>query len=266
MTAYHEGMPWDPDCYQRFEQERSAPFFDLLELIDGAPPQVIDLGCGTGELTEQLANRWPQSVVLGLDSSPEMLERAQARGHPRTSFQLGRIEDLSDPFDLMFSNAALQWLPEHPKLITRLWQLLRPGGQLAVQVPSNHDHPSHRLLSETAGEPPFEQALGGWTRHGIAPAGRQSPVLSIVEYGELLFGLGAKRITAFEKIYPVTLDDADGVLDWVSGTALVPYLERLPEELRSAFRDRYRARLWNEWTRGPVFYAFKRTLFSGHKS
>lgn len=150
-------------------------------------------------------------------------------------------------------------------MITRLWKLLRPGGQLAVQVPSNHDHPSHRLLAETARKEPFAGALHGWTRQGSAPVGRQSPVLGIVEYAELLFGLGARQITAFEKIYPVVLDGADGVLDWVSGTALVPYLERLPMELQDPFREAYRARLWREWPGGPVFYAFKRTLFSAHK-
>ncbi len=266
-------MPWNPDTYLQFAAERAAPAHDLFELISPEPHSVVDLGCGTGEHTAALAARFPGAEVTGLDSSEEMLARARnlltgvgeglkpspTGRQPNLTFRQGRIEDLAGGYDLIFSNAALQWLPDHRDLLARLWRHLNPGGQLAVQVPSNFDHPSHRLLAGTAGEAPFHDALGNWTRYGSAP------VLGITEYGETLFRLGGQDITAFEKIYPVVLKDADGVLAWTSGTALLPYLERLPEELRGPFRETYRRKLWAEWPAGPVFYAFKRTLFAANK-
>ena len=260
--ALRSRMPWNPDTYRQFAAERAAPAQDLLGLISVRPRRVIDLGCGTGEHTAELAGRFPAAEVTGLDSSAEMLGGAREYTQPNLTFEQARIEDLAGAYDLIFSNAALQWLPKHRELLARLWSHLHPGGQLAVQVPSNFDHPSHRLLAETAQEAPFRGALGDWTRGGTAPVSRQSPVLGIVQYGEALFGLGGQDIVAFEKIYPVVLQDADGVLAWTSGTALPAYLERLPEALRHDFRSAYRWKLWAEWPSGPIFYAFKRTLFA----
>src|SRR4029077_21259145 len=128
---------------------------------------------------------------------------------------------------------------DHPALIPRLLGLVRPGGQLAVQMPSNHTHPSHALIREIAGEEPFQTALGGWVR--------RAPVLSIESYAELLYQHGATDLTVFEKIYPHLLADADALAEWTSGTVLVPYFERLPPDLRDSFMDRYRARLRARW-------------------
>ncbi|WP_027480630.1 methyltransferase domain-containing protein [Deinococcus pimensis] len=258
-------MPWNPDTYARFREERAAPFHDLLAHVrDLTPRRVIDLGCGSGELTAHLARVFEHAEVTGLDSSPEMLARAREHAGERLTFREDRIEDVDGEYDLVLSNAALQWVPNHHALLPRLWTRVAPGGALAVQVPSNFDHPTHRLLAETASEAPFADVLGGWTRSGTAPVGRQSPVLGIDEYAELLFGLGAADITAYEKVYPAVMADADGLLAWVSGTALVPYLERLGEHA-DAFREAYREKLWRRWPGRPVFYAFKRTLFVGRK-
>ena len=142
----------------------------------------------------------------------------------------------------------------HATLIPRLLSRLRPGGQLAVQVPSNHGHPTHSLIVELAGEEPFRSALGGWRRI--------SPVLPIDAYAELLFCHGAQALTVFEKVYPHLLPDAGALADWTSGTALVPYFERLSPELRDLFMARYRARLREIWPGSPVFYPFRRTLFA----
>ncbi len=254
-------MPWNPDQYNQFEKQRSEPFNDLLALVECRPHlRVIDLGCGTGTLTRQLADTLPDSDVLGLDSSPEMLERAAAQVRPGLRFEQGTIESLvSQPeqqgqWDLVFSNAAVQWVENHTALIPRLFALLRPGGQLAVQVPSNHEQFVHAALRETASETPFREAVDGWVR--------EWSVLSIVQYADLLYANAGQKLTVFEKIYPHVLENADAVLAWSRGTAMVPFLERLPESLHEPFIARYRQRLHAHWPTEPVFFGFRRILFS----
>ena len=219
--------------------------------------RVVDLGAGTGELTARLAGALPGSDVLGIDTSPEMLARAHELERPGLRFQEEDLGALGDTWDLVFSHAAIQWVPDHPRLVPHLFEMVAPGGQIAVQLPSNHDHISHRLIRTTAGEEPFRTALDSWTR--------PSPVLSIEEYAELLYTVGAEDITVFEKVYPHVMADADAVADWTSGTALVPYMERLPEELRAPFMERYRAQLRTAMPESPVFYGFRRTIFSARK-
>jgi trans-aconitate 2-methyltransferase len=250
----HSEMPWDPDRYHQFKNERSAPFEDLLRLVNVRPGlKVVDLGCGTGKLTRRLAEALPESDVLGLDRSNEMLARAREQSRSGLRFQRGDQTQLSGSFDLIFSNAALQWSDAHHELISYLFGCLNPGGQLLVQVPSNNDHVSQQTILKLAREQPFREALGGWTR--------RSPVLSIEAYAQLLHDLGAIDIVVFEKVYPHLLADAEAIVEWVSGTALVPYFERLGN-LKEAFLEAYHQRLKAIWPVGPVFYPFKRTLFS----
>ncbi len=254
-------MPWNPGQYGRYSTERAASFDDLLPLIQvlNGPRtrealRVIDLGCGSGELTARLADALPGSAVLGLDSSPEMLQQAAEQARPGLRFELGSIENLpaGHEWDLMVSHSALQWVPEHRRLIPRLIERLAPGGQIAVQMPSNHRHPVHLLLNETAAEEP---ALGGWTR--------RSPVLSLLDYAELLHRSGVLQIEAFEKVYPAVLT-VDELVEWMKGTGLVPYLERLPDETRrAAFVERYRDKLRAGWPGGIVFYGITRIFFAG---
>jgi len=251
-------MPWNPEQYERFKSERFAPFQDLLQLIAPRPDlQVCDLGCGTGELSARLQAHLPNSQVLGLDCSLEMLARAQALAHARLSFEQGDLNDLQQDWDLIFSHAALQWVPEHEALLARLWARLQPGGQLAVQMPSNHRHISHRLIQELASQAPFVEALGGWQRH--------SPVQTIETYAQWLYQLGATEIQVFEKVYPHLLGDAGQVLEWVKGTALVPYLERLPDTLQADFLAAYHQKISQALPEKPVFYAFRRILLSARK-
>jgi trans-aconitate 2-methyltransferase len=252
-------MPWDPDKYHQFQKERFAPFEDLSAMLHVRPGmEVIDLGCGTGELTARLADLLPESQVLGIDNSLEMLERARKVEMPGLTFRQEAIEEVQGAWDLVFSHAVIQWLPDHASLVPRLFSLVRPGGQLAVQMPSNHDHPTHRLILETAAEEPFRTALGGWAR--------RSPVLSIAGYAELLYRAGAQDINVIEKVYPHILESPQALADWTSGTALVPYFERLNGEMRERFMERYRSRLEEIWPTGPVFYGFRRILFSAHKA
>jgi len=251
-------MPWNPDRYHQFQKERSAPFEDLYALIRPRTRlHVIDLGCGTGELTIQLSDRLKGSQVVGLDSSFEMLARARTLARPTLSCELGQIEEFEGSWDLIFSHAALQWVEDHPRLIPRLFERIRPGGQLVVQMPSNHDHPAHTLITSVASESPFREALQGWTR--------RSPVLGIEAYAELLYQMGATDLVIYEKIYPHILADADALAEWVSGTALVPYFERLGNQLSDQFIERYRQLIRARWPGQPVFFGFRRTLFSATK-
>jgi trans-aconitate 2-methyltransferase len=250
-------MPWDPKQYHKFQAERAAPFFDLLALVQVHPNlKVVDLGCGTGELTRQLADALPNSNVTGIDSSSSMLEKAASFSSPNLHFEQGDQSQLTGQWDLIFSNAALHWSENHAALIPNLYLKLAPGGQIAVQIPSNHNHISHQIYRETASEEPFKSILKGFQRY--------APVLSIDDYARLFFESGAEAIVAFEKVYAHILEDSDAVVEWISGTALVPYFERLgehQEEFVNAIRAKMRAAL----PETPVFYPFRRTLFSAKK-
>jgi trans-aconitate 2-methyltransferase len=255
-------MTWNPDQYLKFQNERFAPFEDLSRLIrvrDGL--RVIDLGCGTGELTARLADMLPQSDVVGLDNSAAMLKRADPLARAGLRFMAGDLASAAEAWnarqwDVVFSHAAIQWVDDHAALIPRLFGLVAPGGQLVVQQPSNHDHPSHVIVRELAAQEPFRTALNGWVR--IAP------VLTVDAYADLLYGQGAVDLVVFEKVYPHVLADADAIAEWTSGTLLVPYFERLGA-LKDAFMDAYRARLRERYPHRPVFYGFRRILFSATK-
>ena len=248
-------MKWNPDTYHKFQSQRFAPFEDLVKLIDVREDLgVIDLGCGTGELTKKLFDYLPNPDILGIDKSPHMLERAKDLECPGLRFEENSIENISGKWDLIFSNAALQWVEDHPGLIEKLFSLLSPGGQFVVQIPANHNHPTQRLIVEVSGQEPFKSALGGWNREWW--------VLSIREYSELIFQNGGQDITVFEKVYPHVLGDVDAVADWLCGTALLPYFERLPEDLHESFLAAYKEKLGKIYTETPVFYPFRRIFFS----
>ncbi len=252
-------MRWDPGTYQKFAEERLAPFEDLLGLLKlRSHLRVVDLGCGTGVLTKRLFRYLPESRVLGIDSSPKMLETAREEVLPGLEFRQQRIEDFSESCDVIFSNAALHWVPDHPNLLERLWRLLSSGGQLVVQVPCNGEHPSQKILRNLAQTTPFREALG----KGI-PA---SPVLPLRDYAEILFSLGGREIVAFDKIYPHILEDAEAMLQWLQGTTLLPYLERLGEELEKSFLQAYRLGLHQAFPSGPIFFGFQRRVFSALRS
>jgi trans-aconitate 2-methyltransferase len=247
-------MSWDPEQYHKFKQDRLAPFEDLCALIKIQPDlSVLDLGCGTGELALALAEQLPHSVVTGLDSSPEMLAKAQELGGDRVAFKQGTVEALDGEWDLLFSHAVLHWVDNHESLIPRLWGHVRPGGQLAVQIPSNHRHPSHTCIIAAASEEPFKTALGGWLRH--------SPVLEIDQYAQILHRCGTRDFTVMEKVYPTWLDDAAVIAEWTKGTTLVPYFERLPQALHEPFLQRYRELLVGALPTGPILFTFRRILF-----
>jgi Trans-aconitate methyltransferase len=248
---------WNPAQYERFRDERSQPFFDLMVLVEARPAmRVVDLGCGTGELTRLLHQTLKASETLGLDSSAAMLTKSQAFAGDGLRFEQRDIGEFAaeGEFDLVFSNAALHWLQDHEARLAQLTKALKPGGQLAVQMPANDDHPTHVVAAELARQSPFREAMHGYERHW--------PVLKPEAYSALLYRLGFARQQVRLQVYGHVLDARDGVIEWVKGTLLTDYEKRMPAELFAEFMRQYRERLFArlEDTR-PYFYPFKRILF-----
>ncbi|MEV0591712.1 trans-aconitate 2-methyltransferase [Nonomuraea cavernae] len=223
---------WDPTTYARFADERSRPFHDLIARVGADHPDyVVDAGCGTGELTVELARRWPEATVAGFDSSPAMIRTArELEAKPR--FEVADVTTWHPdrPVDVIVANAVLQWVPTHRDVIERWVEALSPGGWLAFQVPGNFDAPSHRVIRELCASPAWSDRLGDLDR--------DSPVDDPVGYLDLLYGLGCRPDT-WETTYTHVLRGENAVLDWVSGTALRPVFDRLDP----AERDRFAAEL-----------------------
>ena len=256
---------WNPLQYQRFRKQRALPFHDLLELIDynalpsgTGPLHAVDLGCGTGALTAQLHDRLVEKsasevITLGIDNSPAMLAQSAEHAKAGLSFELSAIEDYEPavPQDLVFSNAALQWVGDHELLFARLALMLSTVGQLAVQMPANFDHPSQLAALDVAQLPPFREELEGFARH--------SPVRPPEWYATLLYKLGFHAQHVRLQVYTHLLDSRDDVVEWVKGTLLTAYAERLEPEQYDNFVEAYRERLHQLLPdTHPYFYTFKR--------
>ena len=242
---------WDPRQYERFRAEREQPFLDLLDLVRPDPGmRVVDLGCGTGELTRAMHRRLGARETLGVDSSGAMLERSAAHAGDGLRFETGDIADFAqhDAFDLVFSNAALHWVPGHDALLARLTRALRRHGQLAVQVPANFDHPAHVTAAEVGAEL-------GVTPHAVN-------VLVPERYAAVLHRLGYADQHVRVQVYAHRLPSREDVVEWVKGSLLTDYERRLPpgtfEEFLRRYRERLIARLQDE---RPFLFTFKRILF-----
>ena len=248
---------WDPDQYHRFRSEREAAFDDLLALLHPAPGgRVVDLGCGTGELTVRLHDRVGAGETMGVDRSAAMLERARHNAVRGVRFELGDIGAFGDvaAWDVVAANASLHWVPDHPTALGRWVRGLRPGGQLAVQLPANADHPSHLVAAEVAAE--FAPAFGG-----DPPPDPVRNVLAPERYAELLDALGFADQHVRLQVYGHRLASTDDVVEWVKGTGLTRFRARLDEVAYERFLAAYRARLLARLgDHRPYFYAFKRIL------
>lgn len=261
------GDQWDPGVYERFATERSQPFFDLVGLCTPVPgARVVDLGCGTGKLTARLPELLAAGETRGLDSSAAMLAEASPLSRPGLDFApadiawFGTVPEDVGRWDVVFSNAALHWVPEdHSQVLLRWRRALRPGGQLAVQVPANADHPAHSGAAELAGEEPFLSALSG------SPA--PDPVTNVLPpeaYAEALHALGFVDQHVRLQVYGHLLPSTEAVADWVSGSSLTRFRARMDPAVYEAFLVRYRERLVQALGRHePYFYTFKRILFWG---
>jgi trans-aconitate 2-methyltransferase len=250
---------WDPQQYDRFKAERRQPFRDLVALVHKRPGmRVVDLGSGTGETTRELHEVLAAAETVGLERSAAMLGEHAAEGN--LTFRAGDISAFDDvrAWDLVFSNAALHWVPDHPALFARLATALRPDGQLAVQVPANHDEAPRRVAVAVGGEEPFRSALGGW----------QPPVhvLTVDAYARLLYALGFREQHVRLQVYPHVLASREDVVEWVKGTTLTPWRERLAPELYDAFLRRYAERLAAELPdERPFFFPFQRILLRARR-
>ncbi|ONI71699.1 trans-aconitate methyltransferase [Kribbella sp. ALI-6-A] len=279
---------WNPQQYGKYADERGRPFADLVGRIgpirgngqvgapntpdapavgatraadaadapavgapsaaDAANPVVIDLGCGPGNLTVGLLDRWPSATILGVDSSAEMIAEAEKlRSDPaiaaRLTFEVGDLRDWSAPaesIDVIVTNATLQWIPEQLDLLPGFVDALRPGGWLAIQIPGNGDAPSHAILRELAERPPYAEYAAGKSLRPDVPGP--------AEYVEALSALGC-TVDAWETTYSHLLPGDNAVLEWVKGTGARPVLQSLPDGLREQFEAEYGARLAEAYPR-----------------
>ena len=227
---------WDPDLYLRHADERGRPFLDLIARIDVTPYSIVDLGCGPGQLTPALQERWPHARILGIDSSAEMIEAASRRDDGASvSYIQADIAtwEPAAPVDLIVSNAVFHWVPGQLDVIRRLAGHVAAGGAFALQVPNNFDAPSHVLLHEIASRPPYaEHTAGLRERRGMDPEA----------YLELFADLGW-GVDVWQTTYLHVLHGDDPVFSWISGTGARPVLQALPDDLRPRFEDEYKAAL-----------------------
>jgi trans-aconitate 2-methyltransferase len=250
MTA----VTWDVGQYLKFGDERTQPARDLIARVPLlAPRRIVDLGCGPGNSTAMVAQRWPDAEVTGVDSSSAMLEQAR-RDYPDGRWIEADIAAFapSGHYDLIFSNAALQWVPEHARVLPALFAALPPGGVLAVQMPRNFSAPTHALLRETAAD-------ARWSAR-MPDAVRRLPVAEPGDYYDLLAPSSA-RLDIFEIEYVHVMAGPEAIVEWMKGTGLRPYLQRLPEAEQGTFLTAYLERLAAAYPRrsdGKVLLPFRR--------
>ncbi len=226
---------WNPALYARYEDERTRPAAELLARVPlAAPRSAVDIGCGPGNSTELVARRFPEAALLGIDTSEAMLASARER-LPGVSFARGdaAVWRPDHPPELIYSNAALQWVPDHAALLPRLFDLLAPGGVLAVQMPDNLAEPSHRLMREIAASGPWADAIGD-----PDVAGRVGRMLSVARYYDLL-APAAAGLDLWHTVYQHPMADARAIVDWVSATGLRPFVDGLTPALKAGFLSAY---------------------------
>lgn len=273
VSIMHDAPIWDPQQYLRHSGHRTRPFHDLLARIPdlprrGRPARIADLGCGPGNVTALLAARWPDAHITGYDNSPEMLKEAEAHAGPTADgghldFAPADAADWApeETYDLIVSNAALQWVPNHPDSFARWIDALAPGGTFAFQVPGNFTSPSHALLGELCDAPQWRERL---TLHGR----RFIHILEPADYLERLTDLGCAT-DLWETTYVQLLKGDDPVLDWVKGTALRPVLTALEHDpaAREAFLAEYRDALRKAYPTGPhgTVFPFRRIFAVARK-
>lgn len=257
--------PWDAEQYLLFERERTQPCRDLVHRIElGDPHRIVDLGCGPGTSTAILRERWPNARVVGVDRSSEMLQKARTTDPSGdwTEADLHRWEP-DAPCDLVFSNAALHWIPDHARFLARWWRQVAPGGALAFQVPAPGDQRKRWIgaLRAVLGRPSWQAAATG------DPT--QENVLSLAEYYEVLHR-GSRRVDLWDTEYCHVLPGPRSVVEWTRGTALRPVLDRLKEEEdRARFLSEYAGEIDRVYPRerdGGVLFPFLRRFVVAYRA
>ena len=255
-------MSWNPEQYLKFAAPRLRPALDLLHAIPLARPGVVyDLGCGAGNVTRLIAQRWPEARITGVDDSASMLERAAVEFPDGRWLLQGLAEWRADrSADVIYSNAALHWLPHHERLLPALVAQLAPGGVLAVQMPRNFGAPSHTAIADTVGNGPW--------RDRLAPLLQPAPVAP----PDVYYGILAPRVARldiWETEYLQVLEGEDPVKEWTKGTWLKQFLDALPQAQRADFESDYAARLRSAYPMredGKTLFPFRRLFMiaTGH--
>jgi trans-aconitate 2-methyltransferase len=260
----HPGAAWDPSLYLRYGDERSRPFVDLMARVRAdSPSVVVDLGCGEGALTASLAHRWPGAQVVGVDSSDTMLAAAATHAVPgRVTFAAGDVREWrpTGPVDVLVTNAVLQWVPGHERLLADWPSALAPGGWLAVQVPGNFGSPTHTLLGELCRSPRWAAQVGD------VPRGTDA-VLEPEGYYDVLTGAGLTA-DVWETTYLHVLTGPDPVLAWVRSTQLRPVLARLGTDDAAEFTASFAAALREAYpmrSDGTTLLPFRRIFAVGSR-
>lgn len=256
-------LDWNPALYRRYEDERTRPAQELLARVPlSGATHVVDLGCGPGNSTELLANRFPTAKVVGTDNSEAMLASARER-LPQARFELSDIATWAPQDqapDLIYANAALQWVPDHEQLIPRLFAALAPGGVLAIQMPDNREEPTHRLMRAVAAEAPWAEPIGNADR-------LRTLLLPLGGYYDLL-APGAARVDVWHTIYQHPMANAAAIVEWVRGTGLKPFVDRLPADLQASYLAEYERRVDQAYpvrTDGKRLLAFPRMFIVAQK-
>lgn len=253
---------WDPELYSRFRRYRAEPFEAILQRLTlGGTEQIIDLGCGGGENTAELARRIADGIVIGVDSSPAMIERAlklreglEPQVRARLRFMRGDLREIDEHrrYSLVFSNAAIQWVSDHQRVFARCYEALIPGGQLVVQMPANDRETAQATIAAMAREQPWRARLAG-----LAPPSRT--VAAPERYAAMLGEIGFVQVDCYHHTFRHPMDSPGQIVEWSRATALRPYLEALDPGTHSSFVAALTARLEREYgTRGPLMFNFRR--------
>ena len=250
------GTAWDPDKYQQFGDERSRPAQDLMDRIPDFPAaSILDLGCGAGGQAIELTARWPDATVTAIDSSATMLKKARDTHGDHVTWIEASIDTFEppEPLDLIYSNAALQWLDDHETLFPKIASWLKPGGFLAIQMPRNFDAPSHQIMRDVAKDNRWASRMKG--------VRDVSPVADPARYYEILRP-HVQHLDIWETTYTHVLDGDDPVAHWAKSTGLRPFLNRLDDEAeQEAFFQAYAERLRDPYpkqTDGVTLFPFQR--------
>jgi trans-aconitate 2-methyltransferase len=254
---------WNPELYLKFHAERTQPSMDLVARIElTAPRCIIDLGCGPGNSTQVLRARWPSAQICGLDSSPQMIEKARAE-YPDADWILADAGSWipENPYDLVYSNATLQWIPRHDALIARWFAAVAPGGALAIQVPANESSPLHLALLRVSEMPEWNARVASC---------REMITYHAPGYYYDLLASRAERISLWQTTYLHRMDNPLGLIEWYASTGMKPYLDRLDsEQERIRFQKAVLQNCIDSYPQqldGRILFPFQRTFCIAYKS
>ncbi|MCF6766059.1 methyltransferase domain-containing protein [Thiotrichales bacterium 19S3-7] len=259
---------WNSQTYSQFLELRTKPARDLISAIPSnfQPKTIYDLGCGPGNSTILLQERWPEANIIGIDSSLDMIKKAQ-QSYPNISFLEGDIASFSpnNKIDCFIANASLQWLDNHESLFPNLFNTLIPGGIFAIQMPNNFHNPTHQVIVKLL------QRHSNWNfilerlRYGTL----NKPFYNLIDYYDLLTNARVKSLACWETEYFQEMSDYPAIFNWVKGTALTPVLSAMKAQEKAEFEQAYISAITNAYPKqvnGKILLPFKRLFMVGMKS